>query len=104
MLSLSALALALVLLFGVGDGGLPPCERAASCRPLFNFVGFLSGSVAGVVVFGLFIASDNSRRAAGRYRDPWYKPRSTVPWITILAGGLGLLHWYGFALDVSRMF
>lgn len=104
MLSLLALVLAVLLLFGVGDGGLPPCERAATCQPVFNLVGFLVGSFAGVIVFGLFIVSDNTRRAAGRYRDQWFKPRGTIVWITFLALGLGLLHWYGFALDFSRLF
>ena len=101
MLSLLALAVA-VLLFVVSDGGLPPCERGSTCQPLFNFVGFLVGSVAAVIVFGFFIEADNTRRAAGLYRDRWFKPRGSVVWITILAWGLGLLHWYGVALDLSR--
>ena len=106
MSAVLALLVAGVLMFGVGDGGLPPCERAATCQPVSNLAGFLVGSIAGVVVFGLYIEQDNTRRAAGSYRDHWFKikPRSAVVWITLLAWALGLLHWYGFALHLSRLF
>lgn len=102
MLSLLALAAAALLLF-VGDGRLPPCGRAATCEPALNVAGFVGGSIVGVVLFGLFMVADNTRRATKRYRDLWFKPRKTVAWITVGAWALGMLHMYGLALHLTRL-
>ena len=92
-----------MLLFGVGDGWLPPCERAATCEPALNAAGFLSGSVVGVVLFGLFMTADNTRRATKRYRDLWFRPRKVIVWVTVLGWAFGMLHMYGFALHLTRL-
>ena len=91
--SLLMLLLVAALMF-LGDAVVGP--------PALNLVGFLAGSVVGVVLLGWFSVVDNRRRATKRYRD-WLVPsRLAVRAVALPAWALGILHAFFWALDITR--
>lgn len=68
-----------------------------------NTVGFLTGSVLGLVLFGAFLIQDNERRSTMRYSDWSYiSPRVVAPYITLTTWALGVFHMFFWAKDLTR--
>lgn len=84
-------------------GEFVPCSEAASCEPVANAVGFVGGSLLGMVSISGFMAHDNRRRATKPYRDWPISPRRIVPWVAALAWALGMVHVFGLALHLTRL-
>jgi len=69
----------------------------------FNAAGFLAGALLGPVMLGWFLAADNARRAAGRYRDWRLLPACRLAWAVCALGWLcGGFHVYFLAQELTR--
>ena len=83
---------------------------AFASRGLFgNVMGFVTGSVLGILNLAVFLGVDNNRRAGGMYADwPWkfgpFSPstRKVASYLALTSWGIGIWNVYFLALELTR--
>ena len=74
-----------------------------------NVMGFVTGSVLGILNLAVFLGVDNDRRAGGRYGDwPWKffsvspSTRQVASYLALTSWGIGIWNVYFLALELTR--
>lgn len=70
--------------------------------PVSNVVGFVFGSVLGVVLLGWFSWVDNRRRADPNYSDWNIRSRTAMRSAALCGWVIGLVHAWFLALEITR--
>ena len=74
-----------------------------------NVMGFVTGSVLGILNLAVFLGVDNNRRAGGMYADwPWKfggaspSTRKVASYLALTSWGIGIWNVYFLALELTR--